>query len=59
MKLLILFLIVTQICFSQIKATHTIKTPAYTAYINKEIKMPVYVKYILYKGGGPCIRSNK
>lgn len=56
MKLLILFLTIVQVGFSQIKATHTITTKSYTAYINKEIKMPVYVKYILYKGGGPCER---
>ena len=56
MKLLILFLICAQVSIAQIKATNTIKTKNYTAYINKEIKMPVYVKYVLYKGGGPCKR---
>lgn len=44
---------------SQIKPNAIIKNDAYTAYVDTVIKMPVYVQYKLYKGGGKCERSNK
>ena len=44
---------------SQIKPHVVIKNDAYTAYVDTTIKMPVYVQYKLYKGGGNCERSNK
>ena len=30
----------------------------YKSYINYELKQPLYVKYILYKGGGACDRGS-
>jgi endonuclease G len=43
---------------SQVKPNAIIKNEAYTAYIDTTIKMPVYVQYKLYNGGGSCERSN-
>ena len=45
--------------FSQVKPNAVIKNEAYTAYIDTTIKMPVYVEYKLYKGGGNCERADR
>ena len=43
----------------KVKPNAVITTNAYTAYINTDIQMPVYVKYTLFHGGGSCKRSNR
>lgn len=58
-SLLLLILVIQFNVFSQIKSNAIIKNDAYTAYINTSIKMPIYVEYKLYKGGGNCQRSNR
>lgn len=59
-KLIFSLLVISNFALSQkIKPTDTIINPAYTAYINSKIKMPVYVKYKLYMGGGDCERSSR
>ncbi len=55
---LFLFLMVSLPLFSQYKADTTITNEAYTAYVNKELGEPLYVKYKLYKGGGDCKRAS-
>ena len=42
----------------QYKVDTTIINDAYTAYINKQLGQPLYVKYKLYKGGGTCTRAS-
>ena len=59
-KLLLLLILVIQFnVFSQVKPNAVIKNDAYTAYIDTTIKMPVYVEYKLYKGGGNCERADR
>lgn len=45
--------------YSQNKPNAIIKNEAYTAYVDTTLRMPIYVEYKLYKGGGNCERSNK
>ena len=42
---------------AQTKVDTIIKNSAYTSYFCKAIKQPLYVSYILYKGGGDCDRT--
>lgn len=42
---------------SQTKVDTIISLPAYKSYFCKAIKQPLYVSYILYKGGGDCDRT--
>ena len=42
----------------QYKIDTVIINKAYTSYINKELRQPLYVKYTLYKGGGECKRAS-
>lgn len=58
-KILILCLIISNTLFGQLYKVDTIiSNDAYSAYINKSLGEPLYVKYKLYKGGGNCKRSN-
>jgi len=57
--LLTIFVTLCLTSYSQIKSDGVIVNDAFISYINITIKMPVYVKYKLYKGGGKCERSNK
>ena len=54
---LFLFLMVSMPLFSQYKPDTVITNEAYSAYVNKELGEPLYVKYKLYKGGGKCQRA--
>jgi endonuclease G len=58
----LLTLLILSLClsvYSQNKPNAIIKNDAYVAYVDTTIKMPIYVQYKLYKGGGNCERSNK
>jgi DNA/RNA endonuclease G (NUC1) len=58
-KILILLCLITNTVVGQLyKVDTTITNEAYTAYVNKSLGEPLYVKYKLYKGGGDCKRSN-
>jgi endonuclease G len=54
-------LIALLVCFlnvnAQTKVDTIIKNSAYTSYFCKAVKQPLYVSYILYKGGGDCDRT--
>jgi len=54
---LVLCLMVSLPLLSQYKVDTTIINEAYTAYVNKQLGQPLYVKYKLYKGGGKCQRA--
>ena len=61
---LILVLLISSLSFSQsfvikdVKGYDTIiVNDAYKSFFNKELRSPLYVKYILYKGGGDCNRD--
>lgn len=57
--LILLYLIISNALFGQLyKVDTTITNEAYSAFINKSLGEPLYVKYKLYKGGGDCKRSN-
>lgn len=56
--ILAFLLLVISALFSQTIDT-VITTPHYKSYVSKKLKQPVYVKYIIYKGGGDCERSDK
>ena len=56
--ILALLLLVTSALFSQTIDT-VITSPHYKAYVSKKLKQPVYVKYVIYKGGGDCERSDR
>ena len=58
MKHLILILLFPLLSIGQ-QIDTVIVTPIYKAYINKQLKQPVYVKYKLYKGGGTCKRPTQ
>lgn len=56
--LILLCLIINTVLFGQLyKVDTTITNEAYTAYVNKSLGEPLYVKYKLYKGGGKCQRA--
>ena len=57
--LLLLSIVLYNQIYSQYKVDTIIKNEAYSSYINLELKQPLYVKYILYRGGGDCERSDK
>lgn len=44
-------------CVSQTIDT-IINVGHYKSYVNLQLKEPVYVSYVLYRGGGECSRSN-
>jgi len=50
-----LLLLIPFIAFSQ-KVDTIIKTDMFTSYYSKELRLPIMVKYVLYKGGGECSR---
>jgi endonuclease G len=54
--LVLLLIIISTSLFSQNKVDTIITNKAYSAYVNKELGQPLYVKYKLYKGGGKCQR---
>jgi endonuclease G len=54
---LIAFLVCILNINAQTKVDTIIKNSAYTSYFCKAIKQPLYVSYILYKGGGDCDRT--
>ena len=58
MKHLILILLFPLFSIGQ-QIDTVIVTPIYKAYISKQLKQPVYVKYKLYKGGGTCKRPTQ
>jgi endonuclease G len=53
-----IFLMVSLPLLGQYKVDTTIINDTYTAYINKQLGQPLYVKYKLYKGGGICTRAS-
>jgi len=55
--LVLLLIIISTSLFSQNKVDTIITNKAYSAYVNKELGQPLYVKYKLYKGGGKCQRA--
>lgn len=56
--LTLLCLIISTTLFGQLyKVDTAITNEAYTAYVNKSLGEPLYVKYKLYKGGGKCQRA--
>jgi endonuclease G len=55
--ILALLLILSFSANAQIKVDTIIDTKVYKSYFCKAIKEPLYVSYILYKGGGDCDRS--
>jgi endonuclease G len=55
--LLILASLLSTSLLAQYKADTAIANEAYTAYVNKQLEQPLYVKYKLYKGGGKCQRA--
>ena len=55
--LILLLIIISTSLFSQNKVDTIITNKAYSAYVNKELGQPLYVKYKLYKGGGKCQRA--
>jgi endonuclease G len=60
MKKTLLFLLLSLLSMTlsaQYKADTAITNEAYTAYVNKRLRQPLYVKYKLYKGGGTCKRA--
>jgi len=59
MKKLFLFIIMMgYLCFTYAQVYDTIiNTSIYTSYFNYKQKVPVVVKYKLYKGGGDCDRQ--
>jgi endonuclease G len=50
-----LLFLIPFIAFSQ-KVDTIIKTDVFTSYYSKELRLPIMVKYILFKGGGECSR---
>jgi endonuclease G, mitochondrial len=57
MKGIILYLLlVPVICNSQTVDT-VIKNEVYTSYFSYHLHEPLYVKYVLYQGGGDCSRA--
>ena len=50
-----LLLLIPFIAFSQ-KVDTIIKTDVFTSYYSKDLRLPIMVKYVLYKGGGECSR---
>jgi endonuclease G len=50
-----LLLLIPFFAFSQ-KADTIIKTDVFTSYYSKDLRLPIMVKYVLYKGGGECSR---
>ena len=55
--LILLLIIISTSLFSQNKVDTIINNKAYSAYVNKALGQPLYVKYKLYKGGGKCQRA--
>lgn len=56
--LILLLIIISTSLFSQNKVDTIINNKAYSAYVNKALGQPLYVKYKIYKGGGKCQRVN-
>jgi endonuclease G len=50
-----LLFLIPFIAFSQ-KVDTIIKTDVFTSYYSKDLRLPIMVKYTLYKGGGECSR---
>ena len=57
-KLLTLILILSTFgAFAQMKCDTILNMGVYKSYFNYQLQEPLYVSYVLYKGGGPCDRS--
>jgi len=56
-KMIILILLNSFLCFSQ-KVDTVIDKKIYTSYYSFDLKVPLYITYYLYKGGGNSTRIN-
>ena len=57
MRLLLLTFLLMSLNLQAQKIDTIINKTIYKSYFNKTLRSPVYVSYILYKGGGDCDRS--
>ena len=57
MRKLILYVLLLAVNFIYSQVDTVVKTDIYKSYISYTYKNPLYVKYVLYHGGGDCSRT--